>query len=168
VKPANNSLRANAALQAEVRERRRAEQVSRGQTQALARTLSTLTARPDLDTFLGRLFQAICEQLQAYSVGVNLHDAPRDHIVARFASVGGQLLTADDLREWGVAPWLPAAQETLWQAVLDEGCPFAIYDVPGDPAHGVPGTVPAFGRTVRARRAPAAGRPPRRLPLHRP
>jgi signal transduction histidine kinase len=125
--------RANEALQAEVRERKRAEQVSRGQTQALARTLNTLTAQRDLDTFLGHLFQAVCEQLGADSVGVNLYDADHDRVVVHFASVGGQTLTSDDLREWGVAPWLPAAQETLWQAVLDEGCPFPVYDVAGDP-----------------------------------
>ncbi len=124
---------ANAALQEEVRERRRAEQVSRGQTATLTRTLNALTSRLDVDTFLGHLFQAICEQLRADSVGVNLYDADHDRVVVHFASVGGQTLTTDDLREWGVAPWLPAAQETLWQAVLREGHPFAIYDVFRDP-----------------------------------
>jgi PAS domain S-box-containing protein len=125
---------ANAALQAEVQERRRAEQVSRGQTQTLARTLSTLTARPDVDTFLAHLVEAIRDQLQADSLGVELYDAAHDRTVPRFSYIGNQLLTDDDLRdEWGVAPFLPAAEDATWQALLADRRPFAIYDMAGDP-----------------------------------
>jgi C4-dicarboxylate-specific signal transduction histidine kinase len=51
--------RMNQALQAEVRERQRAEQVSHGQTETLVRTLTVLAAEPVLDNFLGYVLQAI-------------------------------------------------------------------------------------------------------------
>nr|CAA9218733.1 diguanylate cyclase/phosphodiesterase (GGDEF & EAL domains) with PAS/PAC sensor(s) [uncultured Armatimonadetes bacterium] len=125
---------ANAALQAEVQERRRAEQVSRGQTQALARTLNALTARPDVDTFFGHLVQAIQEQLQADGIGFELYDPERDRITHGFSAVGDQVLSDEDVRGWGVSPdgW-PAAEDPSWQAVLGERRPLGIYDLRSDP-----------------------------------
>jgi PAS domain S-box-containing protein len=124
---------ANRALQAEVTERKRAEQVSRGQAAALARTVSALASRPDVETFLTHLYHAIRDQLQADGLGINLHRPDGDRVEACFASVAGHRLTDEELREWGVAPWLPAAEEPLWQAILRERGPLAIYDVHNDP-----------------------------------
>lgn len=123
---------ANRALQTEVQERRRAEQVSRGQTAALSRTLTALTAQPDLDTFLGHLFHAIREQLGADGVGVNLYDAVLDQVVPRFAAIGDHTLSEEDFRQFGVAPGMAAQDEKTWQATVIERQPFAIYDIPGD------------------------------------
>jgi PAS domain S-box-containing protein len=125
--------RANSTLQTEVQERKRAEQVSRGQTQTLARTLNSLTARPDTDIFLRFLVEAIQEQLQADSLGFEQYDAVRDRTISRFSYVGGQLLDREKLTEWGVISFLPAAEDATWQAILADPRPFGIYDVEQDP-----------------------------------
>jgi signal transduction histidine kinase len=125
--------RANIALQTEVQERMRAEQVSRGQTQTLARTLTSLTAQPDTDIFLRFLVEAIQEQLQADSLGFEQYDAARDRTIPRFSYVGGQLLDRETLGDWDVVPFLPASEDRAWQAILADPRPFAIYDVEHDP-----------------------------------
>src|ERR1041385_6460027 len=72
-------------LMAEVRERKRAEQVARGQTEALARTLDLLAAEPELDSFVGQVLKALTEQLGARFGSFWLYDA--EH--------GGPLLRLD-------------------------------------------------------------------------
>jgi PAS domain S-box-containing protein len=124
---------ANGALQEEVRERRRAEQISRGQTQALAYTLNALTSQLDLDTFFGHLMRAISEQLKADGIGVNQYDPALDRVIVQLAFVENQPLSATEMNEWGVAPSVPASVEATWQAVLRERRPFIIDDVVNDP-----------------------------------
>lgn len=69
---------ANEALIAEVRERKRAEQVARGQTEALARTLDLLAAEPELDSFVGQVLKALTEQLEARFGSFWLYDVAQD------------------------------------------------------------------------------------------
>src|SRR2546423_7165592 len=68
----------NEALLAEVRERKRAEQVARGQTEALAKTLDLLAAEPELDSFVGQVLKALTEQLGARFGSFWLYDAAQD------------------------------------------------------------------------------------------
>src|ERR1043165_841499 len=72
-------------LIAEVRERKRAEQIARGQTEALAKTLDLLAAEPELDSFVGQVLKALTEQLAARFGSFWLYDA--EH--------GGPLLRLD-------------------------------------------------------------------------
>ena len=122
----------NTALQTEVQERRRAEQVSRGQTQALSQTLNALTAQSDLDTFLSYLMAAIRDVLQADSLGIELYDAQTDRTIPRHSYAGDQQLTPEMLQSLGIGPFLPAADDVTWQAVLADPRPFGIYDVEND------------------------------------
>ncbi len=123
----------NTALQIEVEERRRAEQVSRGQTEALALTINALTAQSDLDTFLSYLMVAIRDVFHADSLGLELYDSLRDVTVPRNSYSGDVHLTPDLLREMGVAPFMPAKKDVAWQAVLANPRPFAVYDMKHDP-----------------------------------
>lgn len=54
---------------------KQAEQLARGQTEALTRTLNLLATEPDLDKFLGQVLKALAEQLGAKSAGFWLHEA---------------------------------------------------------------------------------------------
>jgi PAS domain S-box-containing protein len=125
--------RANIALQNEVQERKRAEQVSRGQTQALASTLNSLTSQPDLDTFMSYLMKAISNTLEADSLGIELYDAKQDRTMPRNSYAGDQVLTTEMLQELGIAPSQPAADDVTWQAVLADPRPFGIYNMENDP-----------------------------------
>ncbi|HLJ55062.1 MAG TPA: GAF domain-containing sensor histidine kinase [Chthonomonadaceae bacterium] len=66
------------ALRAEVLERQRAEQVARGQTEALAKTLDLLAAEPELDSFVGQVLKALTEQLGARFGSFWLQDSIKD------------------------------------------------------------------------------------------
>ena len=69
---------ANEALLAEILERKRAEQIARGQTEALAKTLDLLAAEPELDSFVGQVLKALTEQLGARSGSFWLYDAEQN------------------------------------------------------------------------------------------
>lgn len=69
------SSAANAALLTEIQERKRAEQVARGQTEALAKTLDLLAAEPELDSFVGQVLKALTQQLEAEAGTFWLYDA---------------------------------------------------------------------------------------------
>jgi hypothetical protein len=58
----------------------RALQVSRGQTQALASTLTALTPEASLDQVLQQALTAIAQQLEAPYANLFLHDAATDSI----------------------------------------------------------------------------------------
>ena len=73
----------NEALLIEIRERKRAEQVARGQTEALAKTLDLLAAEPELDSFVGQVLKALTEQLGARSGSFWLFDAVQGAPVLR-------------------------------------------------------------------------------------
>jgi signal transduction histidine kinase len=102
---------ANEALQAEIAERKRTEQVSRGQTEALLKTLTVLAAEPVLDNFLGYVLQAIVEQLGSRSGGIWLYNQIHDNTVFHINYESGQIqlvamnslsvaLSQNVLRQW--------------------------------------------------------------------
>lgn len=68
----------NAALEVEVIARSQAEQLARGQTEALIKILAGLAAEPNLDSFLGNALWAIAEQLGEPSAGLWLYDNSHD------------------------------------------------------------------------------------------
>ncbi|KAM3109785.1 GAF domain-containing protein [Phormidesmis sp. 146-33] len=101
----------NAALQTEVTERRRAEQVSRGQTEALVKTLTTLALEPVLDNCLGYMLQAIADQLNDRSAGIYLYSEVYDTTLLHLNYENGQIQrskeichpcarTPNPLRQW--------------------------------------------------------------------
>ena len=72
-------VKANAALKLEIAERRHAEEVERGQTAALTRTLHLLTSSSSVDAVLAHVLTAITEQLQAYSSVLYRFDLEHQH-----------------------------------------------------------------------------------------
>jgi signal transduction histidine kinase len=70
-------VKANKALQAELGERKWAEQIARGQAETLAKTLNLLAAQTDLDKFVGQVLEATTEQLGAHSSDFWFHDTLR-------------------------------------------------------------------------------------------
>ena len=65
----------NEVLEQEIIERKRAEQIARGQTEALTRTLSTLSQEPELNKFLGYVVRSLVEQLGETSGSIWFFDA---------------------------------------------------------------------------------------------
>ncbi len=105
--------RMNKALQAEVRERQRAEQVSRGQTETLARTLTVLVAEPVLDNFLGYVLQAIAEQLGDQSGGIYLYNEECDTTILHINYENGQIERGTQITHPGASTQNPPRQ---WDA----------------------------------------------------
>lgn len=66
---------ANARLQSEIQQREQAEQLARGQTEALTRTLNLLATEPDLDKFLGQVMATINAQVCAPGSTLWFYDA---------------------------------------------------------------------------------------------
>jgi PAS domain S-box-containing protein len=130
------------ALHEEVIERQRAERVSRGQTEALARTLDLLAAEPDLDTFLGHVLSTITQQLDAPASTFWFYD-PKRHAfdlhmscdegrisVGRFDGADGTNGTG------GAATGLPKTLDDSRPAIrrlLETRRPVALDDVLSDP-----------------------------------
>ncbi|GAA6623510.1 hypothetical protein NUACC26_093350 [Scytonema sp. NUACC26] len=114
--------KANEVLQAEITERHRAEQVSRGQTETLVKVLTVLNAEPVLnDNFLGYVLQAIAEQLGECSGGVWLYDQIQDNTVLHVNYEDSQIqpvaqtstcvpLSQNPLRKWD-EEYLPLLRE---------------------------------------------------------
>ncbi len=82
---------ANAALQAEIIARQQAEQVSRGQTEALVNALATFAQEPVLDNCLGYMLQAIVTQLGDCSGGIYLYSEAHNTLLLHLNYVNGQI-----------------------------------------------------------------------------
>lgn len=74
VKEADGSLREVVLMHQDVTALKQAEQLARGQADAIARTLNLLAAEPALAAFLGQVLKALTEQLAARSAGFWLYD----------------------------------------------------------------------------------------------
>jgi len=110
----------NAALAVEVRERQRAEQVSRGQTAALVKTLAVLAAEPVLDNFLGYVLQAIAEQLGEPSGGIWLYDETNHTTILHINYENGDIQRGEQITRPGgihqvIRQWDAEYMELLWQ-----------------------------------------------------
>ncbi len=79
VKRTADLVRTNATLQLEVTERIQAEEVARGQTASLIRTLQLLTSSSSVDAVLAHVLTAIAEQLRAFSSALYLYDLDNQH-----------------------------------------------------------------------------------------
>jgi signal transduction histidine kinase/PAS domain-containing protein len=89
---------ANAALQTEVIARRQAEQVSRGQTEALVNTLNTLAREPVFDHCLGYMLQAIADQLSDRSGGIYLYNETYETTLLQINYENGQIQRGQDIQ----------------------------------------------------------------------
>lgn len=100
------------ALHKEVVERQRAEQLARGQTEALIKSLTILAAEPVLDNFLGYVLKAIAEQLDNSSGGIWLYDETYNTTVLHINYESGDIQRGEQItrpgsihnviREWDI------------------------------------------------------------------
>ena len=81
----------NASLEAEIAQRKRAEQMSKRQTAALARAVELLAARPELDAFIGQVAQVIADQLGASNATLWLYDEAREDIWMHLELADGRI-----------------------------------------------------------------------------
>lgn len=88
--------RAYAVLLAEVRERRRREQVLQGQAQVLTRTLESLIGEPDLNQFLGRVLVEIVQQMGESGGALWLYDGAIDVFQLHLTYENGQIQPATE------------------------------------------------------------------------
>ena len=126
---------ANESLKAEVVERKRAEQVSRGQADALVKSLDRLAAEPELDEFIGLVLQVIAEQLQASSAALWLFDQDSQEVWMHLDYTEGRVRKPEhtdhphasgrvSVRE---LPWWP------FDLSVDKPAPLVFGDVSRDP-----------------------------------
>jgi len=74
VRDCDGNLREVVLMHQDVTALKQAEQLARGQTEAIARTLNLLAAEPDLNAFLGQVLKALTEQLSARAAGFWLYE----------------------------------------------------------------------------------------------
>jgi len=86
---------ANAALEAEVVQRKKAEELSRGQTAAISQTLSFLAAEPDLDGFLGHVLEAVIQQLGGMSGALWFHNSEAGTVTLKMEYSSGRIRPAE-------------------------------------------------------------------------
>lgn len=84
---------ANAALQAAVAERQRAERVARGQKEVLVHTLNVLSTNPQQEQFLGQVLVAVTQQLNVFSSALYFYDYADDTAWQYLSYYKGQVLT---------------------------------------------------------------------------
>ncbi len=117
----------------DITEQKRAEHVSRGQTEALTRTLDALTARPDLDRFLEEVLAAVAEQIGSPSAALSFQDADQDAVFLRLVYDHGQVFSPENVGalSMGTAPLLSQEPE-LWNDLVRTRQPLVVKDVTHD------------------------------------
>lgn len=98
---ADDLARANAALQAEVVERRRVEETLRRGEDLVRRSLSILATEPPLDTFLGHVLTAVTEQLAGPASTLWFY-SPEENVFRIHMSYGGDRVRMGQLRTRGL------------------------------------------------------------------
>jgi signal transduction histidine kinase len=91
----------NAALRAEVVERRRAEKLARAHSSVITGTLRSLTVEPKLDVFIGQVLKAIADELRAVSAVFWIRDPATDLMHLQFNYERGELTRQAAAQE----PW---------------------------------------------------------------
>ena len=79
----------------DITERKVAEQISAGQTQALLHTLNVLTTEPDLGRLLGDVLVAVAKEFNAHSCALWLYDPAKKTLELRQTAYGGRVYTDD-------------------------------------------------------------------------
>ena len=129
---------ANESLKAEVVERKRAEQVSRGQAAALVKSLDRLAAEPELDEFIGLVLQVIAEQLRANSAALWLFDQESEEVWMHLDYTEGRVRKPEETSHPHASGRVPVSQLPWWPFDLsvDKRAPLVFNDVSRDPELG--------------------------------
>ena len=129
---------ANESLKAEVGERKRAEQVSRGQAAALTKSLDRLAGEPDLDEFIGLVLQVIAEQLQTDSAALWLFDPESEEVWMHLDYTEGRVRKPEETSHPHASGRVSVSELPWWPFDLsvDKPAPLVFDDVSRDPELG--------------------------------
>ncbi len=126
---------ANESLKAEIVERKRAEQFSKAQAGALAKSLDRLAAEPDLDEFIGLILQVIAEQLQANSAALWLFDQDSQEVWMHLDYTEGRVRNPEETSHPHAPGRVSVSQLPWWPFDLsaEKPAPVVCDDVSRDP-----------------------------------
>ena len=133
---AEELARTNESLQAEILDRKRAEEVSRGQSGALAKTVALLAAEPELDEFIGKVLQVIAEQLEARSATLWFFDQEAQEVWMHLNYSDGKIRIPDELGHPHGSGRVSVSKLPWWPftSSIKQSEPFFSNDVSWDPA----------------------------------
>ena len=125
-------VKTNATLKLEIAERRQAEEVARGQTTSLIRTLHSLTSSSSVDTVLAHVLTAITEQLRAFSSVLYRYDLENQRAWVERVYYDGKVWIPGQGGESLPYPPEPPSipQEPVIQRLLRTRSPIVVEDVP--------------------------------------
>lgn len=126
---------ANVALQEQVRERERAEQIARGQTTVFVRTMQLLASESTLDTFLRHVLTAVTEQFGASFSSLALYNWEHDlaWIEMEYGEVQARLDVQNSATLLDSLSTPLASADLIAQLLKQQRTPLVIEDVPGSP-----------------------------------
>jgi PAS domain S-box-containing protein len=113
-------------------ELRAAEQVTRGQVEALAQSLDVLATAPAPDQFIGQMLGTICRQLNGQSVELFLFDEASESLVLRLVVEGETLAPSDSQYPLVRDPALWKENRVVKDLIF-AGAPVVIEDIETDP-----------------------------------
>ncbi|MBV9848761.1 MAG: GAF domain-containing protein, partial [Armatimonadetes bacterium] len=116
----------------DITERKRAEHVSHGLTTALTRQLSALTARPELDTFLGQVLAAIAEVLESRHGSLWFLDAEQEALILHMTYESGQIIVGEQMRHPYASTPLFIKDVPYWPELVSTRQPIVIADIAHD------------------------------------
>jgi len=108
---------------------RASEELARGQTNVLTRTLDEITRESDFDRIAEHVLRALTSQLDAFSCGVWLRNATSGMMDFEFALEGERLKSKSDPVLAAVSPSLPMNGVYPWPEIFRTGRPVSYEDI---------------------------------------
>ncbi|MGH8468290.1 MAG: sensor histidine kinase [Gammaproteobacteria bacterium] len=133
----------NLALSSEIVQRKRAERLARGQTEALAKSLVFLAAEPDLEKFWGHALKAMVEELEGTGGGLWFPDYDARVLRLYLECVDGRIRTAAESVHPAARQSIPFAESPM-SLDHDEGSRARFY------SEDNPAIPPAMSKYLRA------------------
>ncbi|HWX20758.1 MAG TPA: GAF domain-containing protein [Candidatus Binatia bacterium] len=112
---------------------RSSEQVARGQTEALTRTLDALAKESAPDRLVEHVLRTITEQLEAHSSSIWLRNEGTGLVNFEFAFEEGRLLTKSDAALAKISPALKIEDVWMWPEIFRTGKPSVLEDIRAGP-----------------------------------
>jgi len=113
---------------------RASEQVARGQTEALTRTLDALAQESAPDRLVEHVLRTITQQLEAHSSSIWLRNEETGSVHFEFAFEEGKLLTQSDAALARISPALEIDDVWPWLEVFRTGKPSVLKDIRDGPS----------------------------------
>jgi PAS domain S-box-containing protein len=113
---------------------RASEEVARGQTEALRRTLDALAKESAPDRLVEHVLRTITQQLEAHSSSIWLMERDTGLAHFEFAFEEGRLLTKSDAALAKISPALRIEHVRPWQEVFSTGKPSVLEDIREGPS----------------------------------